>query len=218
VMRPDGTSDNPPQLDIHASHLVRQRDREDVRIGARITGTTRAPRVTLTSADLGSAANETEIISYLLFGAPSFALDSRGTSAVRSATAAVVTSLGGAVEGVLGGQVPFISDLQVTTVAGDTPTDFRLNSFEGLLNSFALTAGKQVGPDGYLSLSTGTCRGDNPAARTLPVWLGFAAEYRPLERLSAQLSVSPGSAPCSRVGAANQIYQIGLDLFRDWRW
>lgn len=218
VMRPDGTSDNPPRVDIHASHLVRQADREDVRIGARITGTTQALRVTLSSADLGSAANETEIISYLLFGAPSFALDSRGTAAVRTATTAVVSSLGGAVESVLGGQIPFITDLQVTTVAGDTPTDFRLNSFEGLLNSFALTAGKQVGPDGYLALSTGVCRGENPAAESLPVWFGFSAEYRPRDRLSALLSLSPGSSPCNRVGAVNQIYQVGLDLFRDWRW
>lgn len=218
VMRPDGTSDNPPRIDIHASYLVRQADREDVRIGARITGTTQEPVVTLASADLGTTANETEIISYMLFGAPSFALDDRSSSAVRAATAALVPSLGGAVENLLGGQVPWVDDLQVTTVAGDTPSDFSLNSFEGLLNSFALMAGKQVGPDGYLSLSTGVCRGENRAARSLPMWFGFTAEYRPRERLSAQLSLSPGSSPCNRVGTINQIYQVGLDLFRDWRW
>jgi translocation and assembly module TamB len=218
VMRPDGTSDNPPRIDIHASYLVRQADREDVRIGARITGTTQEPVVTLASTDLGTTANETEIISYMLFGAPSFALDDRSSSAVRAATAALVPSLGGAVETLLGGQVPWIDDLQVTTVAGDSPSDFSLNSFEGLLNSFALMAGKQVGPDGYLSMSTGVCRGENRAARSLPMWFGFTAEYRPRERLSAQLSLSPGSSPCNRIGTINQIYQVGLDLFRDWRW
>lgn len=218
VMRPDGRTDNPPILDIHASYLVRQADREDVKVGAHITGTTYQPRIRLYSADLGSATNETEIISYLLFGAPSFALDDPGTSAVRSATAALVPSLGGAVERALGGQIPFITDLQVTTVAGETPTDFRLNSFEGLLNSFALTAGKQLGPDAYLSLSGGVCRGENRAARSLPAWLGISTEYRPRERLSAVMSLTPGSSPCNRVGTINQIYQFGLDMYRDWRW
>jgi translocation and assembly module TamB len=176
------------------------------------------PRVTLSSTDLGTATNETEIISYLLFGAPSFALDDRGNSAVRTATAALVPSLGGAVERVLGGQIPFITDLQVTTVAGDTPSEFGLSTFGGLLNSFALTAGKQLGPDSYLSLSTGVCRGDSPGARTLPVWFGLGAEYRPRGRLSALLSRTPGNSPSRRIGAANQIYQFGLDLYRDLRW
>ncbi|MHB1297195.1 MAG: translocation/assembly module TamB domain-containing protein [Gemmatimonadaceae bacterium] len=218
VMRPDGTSDNPPLLDIYASYLVRQVDREDVRIAARITGTTQAPRVTLSSSNLGSTASETDIISYLLFGAPSYALNQQNSSAVRTATAALVPSLGGAVEKALGGQIPWITDLQVTTVAGESPSDFSLNSFEGLLNSFALTAGKQLGPDSYMSLSTGTCRGESPAAQSLPVWFGISAEYRPVEKLSALMSVSPGNSPCTRVGRPNQIYQFGLDLYRDWRW
>ena len=218
VMRPNGTSDNPPQLDIHASYLVRQIDREDVRIGARITGTTQAPRVTLSSSDLGSTASETDIISYLLFGAPSYALNQQNSSAVRTATAALVPSLGGAVEKALGGQIPWITDLQVTTVAGESPSDFSLRSFEGLLNSFALTAGKQLGPDSYMSLSTGTCRGESPAAQTLPIWFGLSAEYRPVEKLSALMSISPGNSPCTRVGRPSQIYQFGLDLYRDWRW
>ena len=217
-----GLGGDPPTLDIHASYLVRQADGEDVQIGARITGTTREPRLKLSSGDLGTTATDTEIISYLLFGAPSFALDDRGSSAVRSATAAttaaLVPSLGGAVEQALGGKIPFVSELQVTTVAGDSPSDFTLNSFEGLLNSFALTAGTQLGTDSYLSVSTGVCRGENRAARSLPAWFGIMAEYRPRERLSAQVSLNPGSSPCTRIGAFTQIYQFGLDLYRDWRW
>lgn len=213
-----GFATDPPTLDIHASYLVRQAYAEDVQIRARITGTTRRPRLSLYSADLGTTATDTEIISYLLFGAPSFALDNRGSSAVRSATAALVPSIGGAVEEALGGKIPFISELQVTTVAGDSPSDFTLNSFEGLLNSFALTAGAQLSPDSFLRVSTGVCRGENRAAQSLPAWFGVTYEYRPRERLSAQVSLDPGSSPCTRVGSFQQIYQFGLDLFRDWRW
>lgn len=218
LVRLNGPLSIPPTLDIYTSYTVRQADREDVKIGARLTGAVDSPRLVLSSGDLGTTASETEIISYLLFGAPSFVLDGQSASAVRLATAALVPSLGGAAERALGARLPFLSELQVVTVAGDSPRDFTLNSFEGLLNSFALTAGTQVGTDSYLRLSGGVCRGDNRAAQSLPAWFGIAGEYRPRERLSAELSLTPGSAPCNRIGTFSQIYQLGLDLYKDWRW
>lgn len=217
-VRLNGPLSIPPTLDIHTSYTVRQAEREDVKIGARLTGAVDAPRLVLSSGDLGTTASETEIISYLLFGAPSFVLDGQSASAVRLATAALVPSLGGAAERALGARLPFLSELQVVTVAGDSPRDFTLNSFEGLLNSFALTAGTQVGTDSYIRLSGGVCRGDNRAAQSLPAWFGISAEYRPRERLSAEVSLTPGSSPCNRIGSFAQIYQLGLDLYKDWRW
>lgn len=217
-VRMNGPLSVPATLDIHTAYTVRQAERDDVRIGARLTGTVDEPRLTLSSGDLGTTANETEIISYLLFGAPTFVLDGESASAVRLATAALTQSLGGAAERALGARIPFLSELQVTTIAGDTPRDFTLNSFEGLLNSFALTAGTQLGTDSYLRVSGGVCRGANRAAQSLPAWMGITAEYRPRERLSAELSLTPGGAPCNRVGTWTQIYQFGLDIFRDFRW
>jgi translocation and assembly module TamB len=218
LVRMAGPLSIPPTLDIHASYVVRQAEREDVHINARIRGTVDEPRLVLSSNDLGTTASETEIISYLLFGAPTFVLDGQSASAVRLATAALVPSLGGAAERALGARLPFLSELQVVTIAGDSPRDFTLNSFEGLLNSFALTAGTQIGTDSYLRLSGGVCRGENRAAQSLPAWFGIAGEYRPRERLSAEISLTPGSAPCNRIGTFTQIYQLGLDLYRDWRW
>jgi len=218
LVRLNGPLSIPPTLDIHTSYTVRQAQREDVKIGARLSGSVESPRLILSSGDLGTTASDTEIISYLLFGAPSFVLDGQSASAVRLATAALVPSLGGAAERALGARLPFLSELQVVTVAGDSPRDFTLNSFEGLLNSFALTAGTQVGTDSYLRLSGGVCRGENRAAQSLPAWFGVTAEYSPRERLSAELSLTPGSAPCNRIGTFAQIYQLGLDLYRDWRW
>lgn len=218
LVRMNGPLSIPPSLDIFTSYTVRQAQREDVHITARINGTVEQPRLTLGSSDLGTTASDTEIISYLLFGAPTFVLDGQRGSAVRLATAALIPSLGGAAERALGAKLPFLSELQVVTVAGDSPSDFTLNSFEGLLNSFALTAGTQVGTDSYLRLSTGVCRGENRAAQSLPAWFGIAGEYRPRERLSAVVSLTPGSAPCNRIGTFAQIYQFGVDLYKDWRW
>lgn len=213
----NGPAEAAHAIDIHTTYTVRQPERDDVRIGARLTGTTHQPRIVLSSSDLGTTASETEIISYLLFGAPSFALDGQRSSTLRTASAALAPSLGGAVERALGGRLPFISELRVSTVADETGA-VTLNSFEGLLNSFKLIAGMQLGPDSFLRVSTGVCRGESAAAAALPVWFGVAAEYVPRERLSAQLSLDPGSSPCRRVGNFGQIYQVGLDLFRDWRW
>ncbi len=213
----NGPAEAAHALDIWTTYTVRQPEREDVLIGAHLTGTTHQPRIVLSSTDLGTTATDTEIISYLLFGAPSFALDGDRSSTLRTASAALAPSLGGAVERALGRRLPFISELRVSTVSDDLGVA-SLSSFEGLLNSFKLIAGMQLGTDSFLRVSTGVCRGESAAAAALPVWFGIAAEYRPRERLSAQLSLDPGASPCRRVGSFAQIYQVGLDLFRDWRW
>ena len=214
----EGTVREPAALDIWSSYVVRTAERDDVIIGARVTGTTDAPRLELRSSADGSTLAQSEIISYLIFGSPSFGLDGQGQSTVRTATAALVPSLGGVLEGVLGTLLPFFSSLQVTTVAGAGPQSLTTNPLDGLLSSYALTAGRQVGTDAFLSLSAGRCSGSRVSSTQSPsVWFGVAAEYRPKRTLGAAISVDPGSAPCNRVGRFSEVYQFGLDLFREWR-
>ncbi len=210
--------DVPATLDIWTSYLVRQADKGDVQIVAHLTGTTDSPRLELGSADLGTSAAQSEIISYLIFGSPSFALDGQGSSTVKTATAALVPSLGGVLEGVLGSLLPFFNSLQVTTVAGSGPQSLTTNPLDGLLNSFALTAGRQVGSDAFLNVSGGVCRGSRVAStQSLPAWFGLSAEYRPKAKLSVVAAMDPGSSPCSRSGRFLDVYQFGVDVFRDWK-
>ncbi len=213
-----GTFDTPPSIDIWTSYLVRSPERDDVRIGAHVSGTTVEPRLELSSADLGSSASESEIISYLVFGAPSFALDGQGSSTVRSATAALVPSIGGVLEGFFGMLLPFFSSLQVTTVAGSGEQGLVADPLDGLLSSFALTAGRQLGSESYLNLSGGVCRGSHvSSAASAPSWFGVSAEYRPKLRWSAVVSLDPGTSPCNRVGKFTDVYQLGVDVFKDWK-
>ena len=207
--------EKPASLDIWTSYRVRRPDLDDVSIVAHLTGTPDAPRLELSSPDLGSAVAQSEIISYLIFGAPSFALDGRpGRSTVGTATAALVPSIGGVLEGFLGTLLPFFNSLQVATIAGSGPQNLTVNPLDGLLNSFALIAGRQVGADGFLNLSGGVCRGSQLAsAQSPPSWAGISAEYRPKYRLSAVASFDPGSSPCNGLGR----YQFGLDLFREFK-
>ena len=221
LVRIAGTKDQPAALNIWTSYLVRSNDENDARdvhITAHLSGLSSAPRLDL-SSDLGNAVAQSEIISYLVFGSPSFALDGQQSNAVKTATAALVPSLGGLLEGVLGTVFPFFSSLQVTTVAGSGPQNIVTSPLDGLLNSFAITGGRQIGTDAFLNLSGGVCRGSRLASTQSPSgWFGVAAEYRPRLGLGAAASMEPGSSPCSGVGRFSRTYQVGFDLFREFRW
>ncbi len=211
----EGTPDIPAALDIYTSYVVRRSD-DDVTIGARLFGTTDRPRLTLTS-NLGSATSQSEIVSYLVFGQSTFGVPQNSKSAQQTAQAALVPSLGGLLEGVLGTVLPFFQTLQVSTVANEGATNLISNPID-VLNSFAVTGGRQVGSDSFFSLSGGVCRGTRVSSTgNVPFWLGTAAEYRPRRSVGALLSIDPGPAPCSRVGSFADTYQVGFDLTYDWR-
>lgn len=214
----EGTSDVPPALDIYSSYTVRRPESDDVKIGAHLYGTTDRPRLDL-SSDLGSAVSQSEIISYLVFGKPSFAVPQRTQAAAQTAYDAVVPSiLGGYLEGLLSTVLPFFNTLQVTPVGRDDPRFSISNPIENLFNSFAVTGGRQIGSDTFLSITTGVCTGSSVSTtNSSPIWFGTSAEYRPKRTLGAAISIDPGPAPCSRVGSVGDAYQIGFDLLYDWR-
>jgi len=215
-VRVAGTPQMPAGLNIWTSYVVRSADRDDRTIVAHLFGASDAPRLELSSAESGSAVAQSEIISYLLFGSPTFALSGTRQGTVGTATAVLAPSLGGVLEGMLGSFLPFLSSLQVATVAGNGPQN--LNPLEGVLNSFAFTAGRQFGSDTFLSLSGGRCGGSRlSSTQSAPSWFGIAAEYRPKQQVGAVVSVDPGSSPCSRVGRFGDVYQFGFDLFKAWR-
>lgn len=213
----EGTSDTPAALDIYASYTVRRADEDDIHIGAHVYGTSGKPRLDL-SSDLGSATAQSEIISYLVFGQSTFGLDPGRQSTVRTATAALVPSLGGLLEGALGTLLPFFSTLQVSTVAGDGPQNVVANPLEGVLNSFAVTGGRQIGTDSFFSVSGGVCRGSHVSStESAPFWTGASFEYRPKRTVGAAFTIDPGPAPCSRAGTLGDTYQLGLDLSYEWK-
>jgi hypothetical protein len=205
----------PALLDIWTSYLVRRPEIDDITIVAHLTGTADSPRLELVSSDLGSSVAQSEIISYLIFGSSSLALDANRQSTVQTATAALVPSLGGALEGWLGSILPFFSSLQVTTVASnEAGTSLTTSPLDALFNSFAIVGGRQLGADGWMNLAGGVCRGSRLAStQSPPAWGSIALEYRPKAKLSAVTSFAPGGSPCSSIGR----YQVGLDLSREWQ-
>jgi translocation and assembly module TamB len=206
-----------PTLDIKATNVVRLTTGDEIPVGVHIGGTIERPLLTLSSSDpLYSSAPESEIISLLIFGAPTFALDGQSQNTVRAVTGVLLPSLGGAVEGYLQRLLPVFNTVQITTAGGQTADE--LTNAGSLINNLAISAGKQIGERTFLRLNTGVCRGGaQQAARGSTLWAGVAAEYRLARGLSVQMGVDPGSAPCSRLGTdLFPRLQFGFDLFREW--
>jgi translocation and assembly module TamB len=212
-------SDIPPTLDITATNTVRVSGSNDIPVRVHIGGNLEEPVLTLTSSDpLYASAPESEIISLLIFGAPTFALDGQSQSTVRAVTGVLLPSVGGAVEGALQRLLPGgFNTIQVTTAGGQSQGD--LNAMT-LLDNLSISAGKQLGERTFLRINTGLCRGAGQATtRGASPWIGVAAEYRITRTLMGQVGVDPGAAPCSQLGGAVlPRMQFGFDLFREWIW
>ncbi len=207
-----------PVLNINARHVVRGVDGRDVEIDVAIRGTLENPVLSLsTQDDAYSQAPESEFISLLVFGAPTFALDGQRQQTVAAVTGVLLPTLSGAVEGTLQRLLPVFNTVQVSSAGGQTGSQLEALSF---LDNLSVTAGKQIGSSTYLRLDTGVCRSATTATagRSLNLWYGVAVEYRIAPGHTAQVGVDPGPSPCGAqlgVGAARRM-QVGFDLFKEW--
>ncbi|WP_411280110.1 translocation/assembly module TamB domain-containing protein [Gemmatimonas sp.] len=209
-----GSSAIAPTLDISATNTVRVAAGSAIPVRVHIGGTYDVPVLTLSSSDpLYASAPESEIISLLIFGAPTFALDGAGQSTVRAVTGVLLPTVGGAVEGALQKFFPGINTIQVTNAGGQSQQDLSALS---LLDNLSISAGKQLGERTFLRANTGVCRGGAASSRS-SLWIGLAAEYRISRNLSGQIGMDPGSAPCTQLGTNGlPRLQFGFDLFREW--
>ena len=212
-----GSSAMAPSLDLTATHVVRAAGGGEIPVRVHMGGSYERPVLTLSSADpLYASAPESELISLLIFGAPTFALDGQSRSTVRAVTGVLLPSVGGAVEGALQRLLPVFNTVQVTTAGGQSPQQLSALS---ILDNLSIAAGKQIGDRTFLRLNTGICRGlaGDAGGRGTSLWYGIAAEYRLGTGWLGQVGVDPGAAPCTRLGGdAMPRMQFGFDLFREW--
>ena len=208
-----GTDAIAPTLDISATNVVRVSTGGEIPVRVHIGGTIERPVISLSSSDpLFASAPESEIISLLIFGAPTFALDGPSQDRVKAVTGLLLPSVGGAFEGALQRLLPVFNTVQVNTAGGQAKDDLSALS---LLDNLSITAGKQLGNRAFLRVNTGVCRSGGQAGAS--IWYGIAAEYRLARGLTAQVGIDPGIAPCTRLGVdALPRTQFGFDLFREW--
>jgi translocation and assembly module TamB len=208
-----GTPDLNAVVDIDARHVVRRPD-QNVTVNVHIGGTLYAPNLTLTS-DIRPPISETEIISYLLFGAPSFqALAAGGRNReVLNYASGIVRSAAAAVSGQL--ERSLINDLGV-------PVDFlqiRPGDVVGQgLSGTEIAVGKQVtmfGLPTFWTASPRICPQQTTGIVDFIKEFGVSAELRLSSqwRLAASRDpVGPCTGLTSPAGSTLR-HQLGLDLF-----
>ncbi|MGB7212560.1 MAG: translocation/assembly module TamB domain-containing protein [Gemmatimonadales bacterium] len=210
-----GTPDLNAELDIQAVHTVRPADASaDIGIVAHITGTTLAPKLSLASPQ-NPTLSETELVSYLMFGRPSFALDQTGGATQGGEQAALQTGIA-YLSSALSTEIErtLVSDLGV-------PVDFVEIRPGGAGGSFVnpnaglttLSAGWRIGKRTFFTFNAGLCPNLGQLGYKS---FGASVEQRFDPWLRAQVSVEPvqtcqPNATVSTLGATNQ-YQLGLDL------
>ena len=205
-----GTPDLDAALDISAKHVVHPlpgpgTDNRDITVIAHIQGTLRVPKLTLESEEGGKS--QTELISYLMFGKPTFELGSGEGGFVRATAASL---LAGELERT------FVSDLGLPLDYFEIRPGDPTNPFSGA----QVAAGWAIGSKTFLVVNAGFCQqvqSQNQSRLTNLLGASFQFRFSPEWRTEASFepvrSCGLGSllqAPVSR--------QVGLDVFWERRY
>jgi translocation and assembly module TamB len=215
TMRFFGTPDLNPVLDIVAEHSVQAINGGTLVVRAVISGTLQVPKLTLES-DERPPLSESEIVSYLLFGRPSFDQASGGAATVGTSEQAIFQAAMAGLAGVVSGE------LEQTLVANlGIPVDYVAirpggGTVGDIFSSARIEAGSQVGKRTFITLNAGLCQ----VARGLSSQtLGASVQYRLTGHWSVEASIEPTAQECRPLGFQIRPpapYQLGFDLF--WQW
>ena len=224
-----GDTELNPTLNITAVHTVRTLQADDaggggVQVRVRIFGTLEEPRIELTSADATVPMSESDLLSYLVTGSPSFELGAMGEENLRTAAAILLPTLGSYLgDRFAGGRL----DLFQIEAASAREFDFTGTSTKDLLLETRLGVGKQLGKRTFVAANTNLCQLDDLLTNNLdPALLfqsvGLKLEHRLNNGFSAALSVEPGSTAlvCNSSRQRGFLFtprQFGADLFKVWR-
>ncbi len=199
-----GTPDFNPDMDIVAEHTLRTQQNQSMIVRALIGGTLLYPRLRLES-DSRPPLSETEIVSYLLTGAP----PSAGTGALGQAgLAGVLSGVAGEVGQSLIGELGLPLDY-ITVQAGGTSARGLGRGGSAIANA-RIGAGAQLGARTFLSLTAGLC--EVVSSRLV----GANLEYRLSRPWSLSAAFEPLVPECGSATALTGLtarYQFSFDLF-----
>lgn len=211
-----GTPDLNADLDIEATHVVMAAEtNEEIPVTARITGTMLQPRLELLSPPTANrpGLSQTELVSYLMFGRPTFSLQGQGTQGSQyAAVQAGVSYLTSAFSSEL--QRTLISDLGVPIDYLDIRTGSSggagIGGQHGSAQVVQVAAGWQLGRKWFVALVADLCTN---VQRFYP-----NAEFRMTRQFRLKTSVEPAyTCQAAQVNPAlsTNKYQIGLDVIWD---
>ncbi|HEX5818387.1 MAG TPA: translocation/assembly module TamB domain-containing protein [Gemmatimonadales bacterium] len=206
-----GTPDLNAGLDLEAQHVVRTVNNEELPVIAKVTGTLLSPKLALTS-NVRPPVSETDLVSYLIAGAPLSQTGQGGQSLVGNALLSY--ALGAAsseIERALVSDLGLPIDLlQIRPIVGAGN-----GSSSGLTTAFSLSAGKQIGSRTFVSLNAGFC----PSSLSSFDYrnFGVGVEYRFSRQWKGQIVMEPALRYCGQTTlgsslTSSTLYQFGGDL------
>jgi translocation and assembly module TamB len=211
-----GTPGIDPSISISAVYRLRRQDAGPLAIIASVEGTLQDPEVSL-SSDSQPPIPESDLISYLLFGRPSFALASAQDRLVNEAlTGAVsygVSQLGTTVSQSLGVDYLSISQAEGFGASGA--------GFAELTNQFESTQiemGRYIGEDLFASIAIRPLmtRGSRTGTQLPSLRLEWTfAEFWSLEGFIEDRLARQGSSGFTELGNQPQRTK-GFSIFREW--
>ena len=206
-----GTGDLNPEIEALATKTILDPQSRPIEIQARITGMLDNPQLAL-STSAGVQVPESELLSFLMFGAPSFAL---GGSGVGQALLR---------QTVFGGITEVASmQLQQSLMAFGLPLDVFEVQATTAGQPANLVVGRELAPDVFLTVQTaiGIIFGNVGQTAGLPV--AVRLEWRATPRLTATLGYEPINRVQSLHGFFTLVPQFGrqdkqftLELRRRW--
>ena len=215
-----------PTLDIQAVNIVRQYTRQDRDIPVRITigGTLVTPTLKLGSADPSLALSESDAISYLFTGRPSFAVTTAADQYSSQFASVLLPTLGSAIGDRVARSLG-LDQFQIETAGGVNGQQFGASS---ILASTRLGGGVQLGTRTFVRATFGLCQlfGSSQVSTTQPIVnsIGATLEYRFSQWVSASVGLEPPTSllQCNNnVNARNFVptpQQFGLDITRKWEY
>ncbi|MBV6521348.1 MAG: hypothetical protein MNPFHGCM_01482 [Gemmatimonadaceae bacterium] len=217
-----GDADLNPTLDIRALHTVRQFSSNigstgsDIRIRVRLQGTFLQPRLTFESAD-SLALSESDLISYLVTGAPSLQIG--GTGGGPTVSSLLTSAVSGMLAQMLTGR--FFDQVEIQSAANqlDRGTAFATQARTALFNGLQFGLGKQINDRIWVSLQAGLCSTQSQENPLSLESFGLKVDYR----FSQGYGMSFGLEPQTRVCGIERVFaptpkQIGFDFYRAWRY
>jgi translocation-and-assembly-module (TAM) inner membrane subunit TamB-like protein len=206
---------------VHRLTATASSSEQDLRIRVHIGGTLVRPQLSLSSADSLLNISQTDLISYLLTGGPSFAVNSQ------TAAASLLRGFGGYLGDQLRGFGLFDEvDIEVGRQAGPSTQSTAAQLFSGA----RLGVGRQLGDRAFVSATAGLCQlgsllggSGTSTSGNLANSLGVKVDYRLNENLGVSAGYEPSTSAllCTGVGStrgwAPTPPQLGFDIFRTWR-
>ena len=210
-----GTPGIDPDLDLTATYDVRTPEGDQLTIIAGVTGTLVSPRVAFSSEESGF--NEDDLLSYLWFGRPTYALTSGQSRALGTAAIGALGTLGlSSFSNQLGAAVTQELGLDFLDYLSITQQD--MGTFgASTLSTTVVETGFYVADDMFLTLLFRPASGE---AAGMDPWPGLRFDWEPTESYTIETYFEDRFFRGRAVGFGELGVQsekgLGLSLFREW--